>query len=225
MIPQSIYFHYLSALLDGNKYECISIVEKLLEDDVPIKSIYVDLIQRSMYRIGHLWERQRASVASEHLATKISDNILSMMYPEISSGPKCARTIVVTCADKEFHELGARIISDYIEFQGWNSYYLGACTPKEELAKIVVEKQPDLVGVSVNLYMNMPRMLKMIEEIHSYIPHQQFIIGGQAFTHEKIVKIEDLDNVTYIPSLDHLENFLSVNFDTVIRERVHDVNI
>lgn len=209
MIKQSVYLHYLSALSDGDRLTCVSIVDNLVSEGVDIKTIYVDLLQKSMYRIGHLWEKSRASIATEHVATKITENILSMLYPVVSSTEKGDKTAVITCVDKEFHELGARIISDYLEYKGWNTYYLGANVPAIEVLNLIAEKKPDLVGISANLYVNIIRAFKFVEEIKKANPDLEIIVGGQAFTHEEAPGTHKLEHCTYLASLDELDNFIS----------------
>ena len=73
MIPEAVYLHYLNALLDGDKKQCLQIVVNLLDQKVSLKEIYLQLFQRSMYRIGQMWENERCSIANEHIATKITE--------------------------------------------------------------------------------------------------------------------------------------------------------
>ncbi|GJQ61993.1 MAG: hypothetical protein SCALA702_10460 [Melioribacteraceae bacterium] len=209
MIKQSVYLHYLSALTDGDRLTCVSIVDNLVSEEVDIKTIYVDLLQKSMYRIGHLWEKSRASIATEHVATKITENILSMLYPVVSSSEKIGKTAVITCVDKEFHELGARMISDYLEYKGWTTYYLGANVPRIEVLNLIKEKKPDLIGISANLYVNIIRAFKFVEEIKKERPEQKIIVGGQAFTHEDAPNPHQLEECSYLGSLDELDNFIA----------------
>ena len=53
-IKQSHYLGFYNALLDGNKDKCTSIVQSLIEDGVNLKDVYVELFQKSLYRIGKL---------------------------------------------------------------------------------------------------------------------------------------------------------------------------
>lgn len=208
MIKQAVYLHYLAALLDGDKATCVHIVDNLVDEETDIKEIYIDLIQKSMYRVGHLWERSRVSVATEHIATKITENILSMLYPVVFSTPKTGKSAVVTCIDKEFHELGARIVSDYLEYKGLSTYFLGANIPPHELINLIEIKRPDVVGISANLYINVMRALKIIEDIKEKFPEQKIIVGGQAFNSDYSDELRSYKNCTYLPSLDDIDRYV-----------------
>ncbi len=211
MILESHYLHYLSALLDGNKEECTRIVITLLESGVPVKEIYTDIIKRSMYRIGQLWENDRTSIAREHQATKITETIISLIYPYILRVPKIDKKVIVTCTDKEFHELGARIVSDIFELNGWHSIFLGANTPKEELVRLIEEEKPDLVALSLNFYINIVRLIKEVELINERFPDLPIIVGGQGLSEGKHEILDKFANVKYISCLDTLEEYIKNN--------------
>jgi methanogenic corrinoid protein MtbC1 len=180
----------------------------MLESGVPVKEIYTDVIKRSMYRIGQLWENDRTSIAREHQATKITEIMISLIYPYILKVPKIDKKVIVTCTDKEFHELGARMVSDIFELNGWKSIYLGANTPKDELIRLIEEENPDVVAISINFYINIVRLIKEIELISEKCPDLQIVVGGQAFSNGNKELLEKYDNVKYISCLDSLEDFI-----------------
>ena len=205
MLNESIYLNYLNALLEGDKKTCVDIVAGLLDKDTPPKEIYIDLLQRSMYKVGQLWENDKCTVASEHIATKITEHVLSYTCQNIKKNQHNGKVIVVACIDKEFHELGPRIVSDYFEIHGWTSIFLGANTPKCEILNMIEKKQPELVGLSSNFYINILRLMKIIEEVLDRFPQQKIIIGGQALANEKCNGLKNFRNVKYIPTLEYLD--------------------
>lgn len=213
MISEANYLHYLSALLDGDKAECTRIVNTLLENNTDIKEIYTKLFQRSMYRIGHLWESNRSSIAEEHIATKITESLLNLVYPRIMETPRNGKKIVITCVDKEFHEIGPRIVSDFFELNGWESIFLGANTPANEVLNIIKDKQPDLVGISNSFYINVLRLVKMIELIIGEFPDQEIIVGGQALADDQNKVLSKFENVSYISGIDKLDEYIKYKSD------------
>lgn len=213
MISQAVYLHYLSSLLDGNKTDCIKIVKKELEKGTDVKNIYIDLIQKSMYRIGYLWEHNRAKISTEHIASKITDSILTLIADYFADKEKVNRTFIITCVDKEFHELGAKMIADYLEIKGWNSIFLGSNTPKEEIISLIENKKPDLFGLSNNLYINVARLIRLMNDIRQNFPDQKVIVGGQAIGEEYHNYFDKYPNITYINSLDALDYYITSHFN------------
>jgi len=208
MISDAVYYHYLSALLDGNKSECVRIVTDLLDGDENPKEIYIKLFQRSMYRIGDLWEKSRTSVAREHIASQITEDLLQLVYPKILEKEKIGKKVIISCIDKEFHELGPKIVSDFFELKGWDSIFLGSNTPQEEIINLIKEVKPDLLGISNNFYIHIVRLLKLIEQIKKEFPGLEIIIGGQALSNGHGISLKQFDNVKYISSLNELKSFI-----------------
>jgi len=208
MILEAYYLHYFSALIEGNKDECSKVINNLLHEKVDIKDIYTQIVKRSMYRIGQMWENDKVNIAVEHRATKITEIIINQIYQYIQAIPKHGKKVVVTCADKEFHELGARMVSDIFELNGWDSTFLGANTPSNELLNIIEEVNPEVVAISINFYINIVRLLKEIEMISERFPEIKIIVGGQAFADGKEDVLANYPNVTFISCLYTLEDLI-----------------
>ena len=83
MITEDIYSEYLSHLLSGRRTECNRMVQGLLDAGIAVKDLYKDLLQKSLYEIGWLWERNKISVAREHLATAITEGVMNLVYPAL----------------------------------------------------------------------------------------------------------------------------------------------
>lgn len=208
IIQESVYLHYYNSLIDGDKAACAQIVTGLIDEGIEIKDLYLNLFQRSMYQIGEMWEHNKSSVAEEHIATKITESLLNLAYPKVSKIKKNGKSVLITCVDKEFHEIGPRMVADFFELYGWTAYFLGANTPKADLLDIIDKKKPDIVGISNNFYINVLRLLRILEDLKAQFPDQKVIIGGQALADGKDEVIKKYDNVKYIGSLDDLEVFL-----------------
>ena len=98
------YPNFLPALIQGNRSRCTEIVHGLLENRLPVERIYTEFFQRSLYEIGDLWEQNRISVAVEHMATGITENLLSLLYPHVlSRRVPVARKAVISCSVNEYH--------------------------------------------------------------------------------------------------------------------------
>ncbi|MFA7227477.1 MAG: cobalamin B12-binding domain-containing protein [Melioribacteraceae bacterium] len=201
--------HYLTALLEGDKKQCLQIVRNLIDNNTGIKEIYMELFQRSMYRIGQMWEKERCTIADEHVATKITEGLIEYVSNSFSNGAKNDRLVLITCIDKEFHELGARMVAGYFENAGWNTIFAGSNTPENDIIQLIKEKKPDLVGISSSFYINVNRLIKLVQSIRKYFPEQEILVGGQALSEEQSKILSVYDNVHYITCLNGLEKYLS----------------
>ena len=205
-IKQSDFLGFYNALIDGDKDKCAQIVESLIDDGVFLKDIYVELFQKSLYRIGKLWDHNKLSISEEHLATQIVESLINRFAPIGNSNSN--KKAVVTCIDKEYHQIGAQMVSNIFELNGWKSYYLGASVPNKELLKFVKQIDPDIIALSWSLYLNLGRFLEVLEHLTRFFPDKKILIGGQALSENSDNILKKYKNVKYIESLNSLELYI-----------------
>lgn len=209
MITEELYNRYFSHLLSGNRAECRNIVRELLERNIDVKELYTVLFQPAMYRVGELWECNKISVATEHLATSITEYLLTLVYPILFSSAHIGEKAIISCSVNEFHQVGGKMVADIFELHGWDGYFLGANTPADDLIQLIHEKKPGMVGLSLSVYFNMAPLLSMIEKIKVTFPDLNMIVGGQAFRWGGADLIQKFPYVTYVASLDDLEKMIA----------------
>jgi len=200
-IPNVVYSNFLSALLDGNRKRCSQIISEQVKLGVPVKYLYEQVMKTALYKIGELWEFNKISVATEHLASAIVEAILNELYSEIASKQKNKKKIIVACVENEFHQIGVKIVADVFEANGWNSYFLGANTPTDELISFSKTMRPDVFAVSMSLYFHLPQLELMFQKIRAEFPEIPILVGGQAFSRGGMGVIEKYVNVWYLKDL------------------------
>ncbi len=201
MIDETRYRSYFDALLTGQRSTCRNIVLKLRDEDVPLEDIYVHLFQRSLYEIGSLWEQNRISVATEHMATAITEYLMAVLYPTLFIPEHKDRSIVVSCVANEYHQIGGKMVADILESRGWSTYFLGANTPIADMLNMVQGKRPDWVALSLSVYFNMPQLERAIEELRRLGGDFGILVGGQAFQWCKTAFIERYPDIRICESL------------------------
>jgi len=205
-IKQSHFLAFYNALVDGDKDGCANLVQSLIEEGVNLKDIYVELFQKSLYRIGKLWDDNKLSIPEEHMATRIVEYLINRFAPVGKSNSD--KKVVVACIDKEFHEIGAKMVSNIFELNGWKSYYLGASVPNKEILKFVKRIDPDIIALSWSLYLNLGRFLEVLDHLTRFFPTKKILIGGQALSENSNNILKKYKNIEYIESLDSLESYL-----------------
>ena len=207
-MTSELYNNYLQDLLKGNRAECSKIVQDLIDREVSVYDLYLDLFQASLYEVGYLWETNRISVATEHMATSITESLLSLVYPRIFSAQHVGKKAVVSCLINEYHQIGGKMVADIFELNGWDGYFLGANTPVQDLLDIVSEKQPEIVALSMSVYFNMDYLHNVLQRLENELPGQRIIVGGQAFRWGGTDIQDKYSSVRYISSINELEKML-----------------
>ena len=202
------YARYLEALLIGDRRRCREQFETWLAAGTPVRTIYQDLVQRSLYEVGALWEQGRVSVATEHLATAITESLLNLVYPWLFSQPHLGRSAVVTCAANEYHQIGGKMVADLFELNGWRGYFLGANTPVRDVKALIAEKQPDVVALSVAVAFSLDTLINAAAEIRAAFPDIPILVGGQAFRWGGRELVARLPGVRCLLSLGELEAWI-----------------
>ncbi len=208
-IEEADYRRYTASLVAGDRKECAALVQSLVESGADLKSMYVDLFQRSMYEIGELWENNRISVAVEHLATAITQHMLTLLHARLFAGAPRGPAILVACVAGEYHQLGARIVADLCELRGWRSRFMGSDTPVASLLEAIEVHRPALLGLSVSVHANTRSLEEALNGVGSAYPQLPILVGGQAFRWGALDALGKYRNVTPVPSLDHLEEQLA----------------
>lgn len=205
MVSKTVYDEYLRSLIEGNKSNCCRIVFDLLDDGTDIKSLYKYLFHNSLYEVGVMWENNEISVSVEHIATAITESILARIYPKLPVANNSGKKAIISCTPDEFHQVGGRIVADVFEMHGWDTYFLGANTPVNELLKLIDKKEPDVVGLSVSIYFNMNNCVHAVQNIRRSFPNIDIILGGQAFQWNSDSLIQKLKGCIILNSIDDAE--------------------
>ncbi len=174
---------FKESLLNGNFTSCMDIAHAYINESARLKDFYLHIIQPSMYEIGLMWEKAEISVAQEHLASAVVSRILACVAGEVSHIPKEKGKAVITAAPGEFHEIGAWMVSDLLEQDGWQVSYLGANTPDQDLIKLLDEYLPDLLVLSVTMPFNLDKAKALVAAVRENSIHRsmRILVGGRVF--------------------------------------------
>lgn len=212
-IDEKLQSDFLKLLIEGNRLKCAEFIQNCSESGISIFDIYEKILKDSMYKVGELWEYNKISVATEHLASAIVEAILNDFYSKIISKEKTNKTVIVACVESEFHQIGVKMISDVFEKNGWNAFFLGSNTPTNDLMIFIRKVKPDLIAISLSIYFHFPILEEMIQRIRNEFPETLILVGGQAFLHGGIEIISNYKNVIYQPDINSTELFINtLNF-------------
>jgi methanogenic corrinoid protein MtbC1 len=172
---------FLSHLLAGQSAQAARLAEQSVTCAEDLKAFYLPMLQSCMIEIGIRWERGEISVAQEHLATAIAGRIMSMFYGSYVVRQPDKGRAVVTAAPNEFHELGARMVADFLEMDGWEVHYLGANTPAADLIELLASSPWHFLAVSVAMPFNLDHARELISDLKAHRGTREIpvMLGGR----------------------------------------------
>jgi methanogenic corrinoid protein MtbC1 len=172
---------YLDTLLNKSRKEATELILNALNIDYSIKDLYIRVFQPVQHEIGRLWQINEISVAKEHYCTAVTQMIISNLYPYIFSIEKIDKTLIATSIGYDLHEVGIRMVADFFEMEGWNTYYLGANTPPKSIISEIKDKNADLLAVSATLIINVENVQDLIQKIKDENIEVKVLVGGYPF--------------------------------------------
>lgn len=204
----SVYQKFLDALVRGERGTCSALIAELLPK-ANLEDIYFDLLQPALYEIGVLWEKNKISIAAEHVATAIIEGILNQVFMQIEVADPHGRTLVIACVAEEHHQVGSKMIADYFECHGWRTYFIGANTPSAALVRSLKDLQPDLLGLSFSINFNVDSLLNTLDQVQSHFPDLAVIVGGQGLHLVDASIFSDYPQVTVLPNLQSVKDYVA----------------
>ena len=140
----------------------------------------VKLLAEVQQAVGDLWQQNELTVADEHAATAVVDLALAAACLEAERRPHAlGGTVVVACAEEEWHVMPARMFAEQLTAAGWDVVFLGASTPAEHLQRFVAAEPPTAVAVSCTVPLYLHGARRAIAASHAAgVP---VLAGGAAF--------------------------------------------
>lgn len=171
---------YLRAQLGGNRREALRvIVEDGLERGLSCRDLH-EVIQRAQREIGRLWQEDRITIAQEHMATAISQVVLSHVYQYAAAAPSNGKRVTVACVEGELHDFPARLVADAVDLAGFDVRFLGANVPSQHLLRMLIEEAPHLLVLSVTMTFNLPALRELVALVRTQTPAVPIAVGGGA---------------------------------------------
>jgi len=179
---------YMNLLLNGKRHIASkTIVEAVDQGATEPKDIYLHVFQPVQHEIGRLWQTNKITVAQEHYCTASTQLVMCQLYPYIFNTEKNGRVFIGVCVGNELHELGIRMVTDFFEMEGWDTYFLGANTPTGTVVQSAKERRADVVGVSTTMAYHLDEVRRLITALRN--DHEtagaKILVGGYPFNADR----------------------------------------
>jgi len=192
---------FLDALLARDSGRARRAVAAAVDQGAPIPEVYLELLRPALAEIGHRWAIGRLNVAEEHYATAIAQSLLEGLSADLKRPPANGRLAVVSGTPEEQHALGARMVADFLEADGWEVLLLGPGAPAHDLTELVDLERPDVVALSTATAGALPGVVEVLGALRELRPRPFIVVGGQFWTAETSAAAPELgaDAVVHDP--------------------------
>ncbi len=185
-----LYNQFLEYLLNENKKKAVNfILSKLKNKEIDIITLHSEIMTPALNTMFCDIENKHSEcIWKEHIRTSIVRTIIECSYPYIIKEreekgiKKKDDKVIVVCPSEEYHEIGARIVVDFFTLLGFDTIFIGANTPRNEIEAAIELINPKYVAISVTTYYNLVEAEKAINFIREKAKFTgKIIVGGTAF--------------------------------------------
>lgn len=206
---QQLEIKFKNALFNADSLSAKDIFDANVNSFDDLALFYNFVIYPAMVEVGIAWENGIITPAQEHLASSIVLEILSLLYTQIELPRITKGKIIVSTTTNEFHEIGAIMLSNTFEADGWDVTYLGCDVSNDSLMNSISDIDPLIIALSVSMPFNLEQTSIIIKNIKELNPNIKVMVGGNAFNATQIdensfgadVYLKDIDEALKIANM------------------------
>jgi MerR family transcriptional regulator, light-induced transcriptional regulator len=174
---------YIDRILAFDSEGAIQLIQSRASDASSVIELCLNVLQPAQREIGRLWQINSISVAVEHYATSVAEQILHILSHTVPPHKSRARRVVYLCPEGEHHCIGMHMVSSLSRLDGWEPHVIGPNTPLNAAVDLITRLQPALVGISITTFMALSSTQKLIARLKQALPRMPILVGGYAAGH------------------------------------------
>jgi len=186
------YAEFLTFLDSEDRLQCVEFaLSRLDKGELDIITLYNEILTPSL-REKYCKDKQREiCIWEEHVRTSIIRTIVEACYIHVAKektaeiGSLIKGKAMVVCPTEEYHEIGARMVTDFFTLCGYDATFVGANTPPADVVEAIRYIEPRYVALSVTSHYNLVAAKKLVQQIvgmkNQIFEKCRIIVGGHAF--------------------------------------------
>jgi methanogenic corrinoid protein MtbC1 len=182
-MPEPLLIHYLQPLLAGRRAECFALLTEALHSGTPAETLLADVLWPALAQVERLHRDDRINTAVEHLASRINRTLADQLQAHLPRRPANGQRVLVTCADGPHEELGAQMVADLFQADGWEVFSLGGGVPDDEVLALVGQLRPQVLLIFGAVPEAVPATRALVERIREIgtCPTMNIVVIGGIF--------------------------------------------
>lgn len=174
---------YLNTLLGGYRSAAARLLLESAAAGEPVQALCLQALQPALREIGRLWQTGRINVAQEHFFSAATQTVMAQLMAQAPPQPHDGRRVVVACVAGDRHELGARMVGDFLELAGWQCRLCGADTPTDALLDLLATQSADVLALSASMACHLHTLQAVLEALRADLrcASVRVLVGGAPF--------------------------------------------
>lgn len=182
-MPEPLLTQFMQPLLAGRRSETFGLIQGAVRNGQPAEHLLCEVIWPAMSQIERLYNDDRINMAVANMATRICRTAADQLQLGLARNPALGKRVLIACADHMQEELGAQIIADLFQSQGWDVYFIGGGVPHDEIMQLVGQVSPHLLVIFGTHPQAVPSVRALIERIREIgvCPSMNILVSGGVF--------------------------------------------
>ncbi|MDF7811063.1 cobalamin-dependent protein [Hymenobacter sp. YC55] len=172
---------YLARLLAGQRTEALMGIRQAMREGAHVRAIYLYVFQPVQREVGRLWHQSQINVAQEHYCTAATELAIATLHAHLMATPRNGRRLVAATLSGDLHVMPLRIVSDFLESDGWDAYFLGANTPAASVWQAVLAHRAELLVIGASMSHHVARVRELLAERPAACATTRVMVGGAPF--------------------------------------------
>ncbi|MFH1745876.1 MAG: cobalamin-dependent protein [Planctomycetota bacterium] len=179
-MPEPLLMRYMQPLLAGRRSECFSVVNNAARTGIPAEELICDVILPAMAQVDRLYRDDRINIATEHMACRINRTLADQLQVYLPEQSRIGKRAIIACAAGEQEELGAEVVGDLLQADGWDIFFLGGGVPIDEILSLVGQLRPDVLLIFGTQPEGVPETRRLVELIRDVgvCPTMNIVVSG-----------------------------------------------
>jgi corrinoid protein of di/trimethylamine methyltransferase len=181
-----------TALQKGQAKEVKELVQKAIDENIPVEQILNQGLMAGMNIIGGKFKRNEVFVPEVLIAARAMNAGTALLKPLFSSAGVSAKgRAVIGTVKGDLHDIGKNLVRMMIEGQGIEVLDLGVDVSADRFVEAVADQQADIVCLSALLTTTMNQMKTVVDAFVQAGSRDQvkIMIGGAPITEDFRIRI------------------------------------
>ena len=178
-----LFADYLGHLFSGRRFEARELLLTAQDRGTPAEKLLMGVVWPAMEQIQHLYRNNDIPLIVEHMASRLNRVVADQLQVVLPHQMKTGKRMMIVCGEGENEELGAQIMADLFEADGWTVWFLGSGVPNDEILEFLSQVTPDLLTVYGSQPGGVPGIRQLIDLIHEVgiCEEMQILLSGGVF--------------------------------------------
>jgi 5-methyltetrahydrofolate--homocysteine methyltransferase len=177
--------HALANLENSNSLG--RLIDEALKQEIPILEILEKGLRTGLNEIGRKYEAGEYFLSELLFGASMMEDSMDILAPRLKAARLESRgQIVLGTVRGDIHDIGKNIFKMLVKGTGFEVCDLGVDVEPEDFVGMVIERKPDVLGLSTLLTTTRPEMKVVIEELRKagVKDRVRVLLGGNAVTDE-----------------------------------------